>query len=70
MSFKMIFKTSNFLKNVLKHAMMKLLPKREWKCVTILIKQQWASDQETQYPCCRKNIRKTELKEIQKLQAK
>ena len=38
MSFIMISQTSNF-KRVLKHAMTKLIPKRKWKCVTILVKQ-------------------------------
>ena len=38
MSFIMISQTSNF-KKVLKHAMTKLIPKRKWKCATILVKQ-------------------------------
>ena len=38
MSFIMISQTSNF-KRVLKHAMTKLIPKRKWKCATILVKQ-------------------------------
>lgn len=36
---KMISKLQNFQKRFLKHAMIKLIPKREWKCATILIKQ-------------------------------